>query len=151
MFKLFLPAATVTILTAYATISFSTQTSYPTICTEPMTAIQIRALSALMISEVSWALLLVSSSLAVTGLDLDPFLFSTLQLFSGGIVLTLLSRQSLNWRDFMLDRYTLIYGLARVGTGAFFTAALVHITSSSASMLGIFNMPKCRCTVVLLP
>jgi hypothetical protein len=105
-----------------------------------MTPHQIRALSALFLSEVSWAVLLVSSRSAVAGLALDPFLFSTVQLFAGGIVLTLLSRQPIRWRDFLLDKYTLIYGLARVGTGAFFTAALVHVVASSASMLGIFNV-----------
>nr|WP_298817979.1 EamA family transporter [uncultured Roseibium sp.] len=105
-----------------------------------MTSHQIRALSALVLSEISWAVLLVTSRFAVADLDLDPFLFSTLQLFAGGIVLTILSRQPVNWRDFLLDKYTLIYGLARVGTGAFFTAALVHVVASSASMLGIFNV-----------
>jgi hypothetical protein len=86
-----------------------------------MSAFQIRALSALFLSEISWAILLVTSRYAVSGFELDPFLFSTLQLFSGGVVLTLLSRQRIVWRDFLVDKHTLLYGLARVGTGAFFT------------------------------
>jgi hypothetical protein len=105
-----------------------------------MSTFQIRALWALVLSEISWAILLVASRFAVSGFEIDPFLFSTIQLFSGGVVLTLLSRQRIVWRDFLLDRHTLLYGLARVGTGAFFTAALVHVMASSASMLGIFNV-----------
>lgn len=115
-----------------------------------MTPLQIRALSALFLSEISWAVLLVASWFAVAMLELDPFLFSTFQFFAGGIVLTFLSRQPVNWRDFLLDKYILIYGLARVGTGAFFTAALVHVVASSASMLGLFNVTVGMVFVIML-
>lgn len=97
-------------------------------------------LIALFLAEVSWAVLLVGSRYAVAGLTLDPFIFATIQLLFGGIVLTLLSRQPIRIRDFLLEKHTLLYGLSRVGTGAFFTAALVHITASSASLLGILNV-----------
>ena len=105
-----------------------------------MSSLQIRVLSALFISGIGWSVLLVASWFAVASLELEPFLFSTLQLFAGGIVLTFLSNQPVNWRDFLLDKYTLLYGLARVGTGAFFTATLVHLVASNASMLGVSSV-----------
>lgn len=105
-----------------------------------MNSYQTRSIVALSASEFSWAMLLVASHLAIARYALEPFLFSTIQLFSGGLVLILLSRHPLDWRDFLLDYHTILYGVARVGTGAFFTAALVHIAASSAAMLGIFNV-----------
>ncbi len=90
---------------------------------------------------LSWSALLVASRIILVNTGLDPWLFTFIQMMAGGAVLMLVSgRPKGVWRT-LRDPVTWLYGVLRVATAAFFTAALLHTTAANAAFLAILSVP----------
>lgn len=89
----------------------------------------------------SWALLLVASRALILQFDFDPWTFALVQMAAGGLAMMWLGRGTTRARETLLSPLTWLYGVLRVGTAAFFTAALVHTTTANAAFLGIVAVP----------
>lgn len=99
------------------------------------------AVSPILLALFSWSILLVVSRTILVETGLDPWLFTFLQMMAGGLILMILG----GWRQIGLsalkDPFTWGFGVLRVLTAAFFTAALVHTTAANASFVGIIVVP----------
>lgn len=92
-------------------------------------------------SLLSWAVLLVVSRVLLVGLELDPWLFTLIQMTAGGAFLVVIAGRGTGIMEALRNPYTWLYGVLRVATAAFFTAALVHTTTANAAFLGIVSVP----------
>ncbi len=92
-------------------------------------------------SLLSWALLLVVSRVTLLGFELDPWLFTFIQVAAGGALLVAIAGRSGGLAEAWRDPYTWIYGVLRFMTAAFFTAALVHTSTPNAAFLAIVCVP----------
>ncbi|WP_028465010.1 hypothetical protein [Nisaea denitrificans] len=111
---------------------------------------QKSAVPVLISSVLTWALLLVCSRALIIGLSLDPWMFTFLQMGSGGLFFIVISRGaevgvSALWR---LD--TWLIGIFRIGTAALYMAALIHVDVLQAGFFGSIGVPMSALAVCLL-
>ena len=92
-------------------------------------------------SLLSWAVLLVASRVTLLAFQLDPWLFTFIQMMAGGAFLVAIGARGSGLTKALRDPYTWVYGALRVATAGFFTAALVHTSVANAAFLGIVSMP----------
>jgi len=98
----------------------------------------------------SWALLLALSRAMVLGFGLDPWMFTFLQLISGGIFLLLISRGGDTGGSVLFRADTWLIGIFRVGTAALYMASLMHVDVMQASFFGAIGVPASTLAVWLL-
>ncbi len=111
---------------------------------------QKSAIPILIASVGTWALLLVCSRALIIGLGLDPWMFTFLQMGSGGLFFIMISRGtevgvSALWR---VD--TWLIGIFRIGTAALYMAALIHVDVLQAGFFGSIGVPMSALAVCLL-
>lgn len=99
------------------------------------------ALRAVLLSLLSWSLLLVASRVLLVSYGLDPWLFTCIQMLAGGVFLVIAGGQGGRWGGALRNPHTWLYGLLRVATAGFFTAALVHTSTANASFMAIMSVP----------
>ncbi|QBY01552.1 hypothetical protein E2K80_13145 [Rhodophyticola sp. CCM32] len=88
-----------------------------------------------------WALLSVVSRILLLAYDLDPWMFSFLQLFAGGVALLILSgKGGLDLTSFVRPS-TWVLGALRVLSAALYTAVLVWVSVPEAGIFGALNLP----------
>lgn len=88
-----------------------------------------------------WAVLSVTSRVLLVNFNLDPWMFSFIQLCAGGITLLAISgRTGLKISSFTRPS-TWILGALRVLSAALYTAVLVWVSVLEAGILGALNMP----------
>ncbi|AHD11544.1 hypothetical protein [Phaeobacter gallaeciensis] len=88
-----------------------------------------------------WALLSVVSRILLLKYDLDPWMFSFIQLCAGGTALILLSgERRLDTSSFSRPT-TWMLGALRVTSAAIFTAVLALISVLEAGLVGTLNLP----------
>lgn len=92
-------------------------------------------------SLLSWALLLVISRAILVAFEFDPWLFTLIQMMVGGALLIAIAGPSVGLLGALRNPYTWAYGVLRVATAAFFTAALLHTTAANAAFLGVVSVP----------
>lgn len=92
-------------------------------------------------SLLSWALLLVTSRVLLVAFGFDPWLFTFIQMMVGGAFLIAIAGRGTGLVGALRNPYTWAYGVLRVATAAFFTAALVHTTTANAAFLGVVSVP----------
>ncbi|MEM7721115.1 MAG: EamA family transporter [Pseudomonadota bacterium] len=98
----------------------------------------------------SWSLLLVVSRIVLVNFGLDPWLFTFIQMMAGGVFLIAVSgRPKGVWRT-LGDPMTWLYGVLRVATAAFFTAALLYTTATNAAFLAILSVPTSMLVIWIL-
>ncbi|MEM8576698.1 MAG: translation-associated GTPase [Pseudomonadota bacterium] len=88
-----------------------------------------------------WSLLLVVSRVLLVQFALDPWLFTFIQMMVGGAVLIAVSGQPRGLWALFGAPLTWIYGVLRVATAAFFTAALLYTSAANAAFLAILSVP----------
>lgn len=71
----------------------------------------------------------------------DPFAFAFIQMGAGGVFMMWIGRRTSAARAVIASPLTWLYGMLRVATAAFFTAALVHTSTANAAFLGIISVP----------
>lgn len=98
----------------------------------------------------SWALLLALSRATVLGFGLDPWMFTFLQLISGGIFLLLIAWGAEAGSSALLRADTWLIGAFRVGTAALYMASLLHVDVMQASFFGAIGVPASALAVWLL-
>ncbi|UUX49840.1 hypothetical protein NUH88_20905 [Nisaea acidiphila] len=96
----------------------------------------------------SWALLLALSRAAILGLD--PWMFTFLQLASGGIFLLVVSTGAVSESNALLRTDTWLVGAFRVGTAALYMASLLHVDVMQASFFGSIGVPASALAVWLM-
>ncbi len=88
-----------------------------------------------------WAILSVISRILLLNFHLDPWFFSFMQLFSGGIILLIMGgKHTFSLASFRLP-FTWIIGILRVLSAALYTAALVWISVLEAGTIGTIAVP----------
>ncbi|MEP3246499.1 MAG: hypothetical protein ABJN40_16015 [Sneathiella sp.] len=88
-----------------------------------------------------WSILSVVSRVLLLNFHLDPWFFSFMQLFSGGIILLVMGgKHTFSLASFRLP-FTWIIGMLRVLSAALYTAALVWISVLEAGTIGTFAVP----------
>lgn len=92
-------------------------------------------------SLASWAILLVVSRATLVATGLDPWLFTLIQMMVAGAVLFALARPEKGTLRILADPFIWLYGVLRVSTAAFFTAALLHTSVANAAFLGVVAVP----------
>ena len=90
---------------------------------------------------LSWAALSAVSRVLLLRLNLDPWAFSFIQLFAGGIVLVALSGRPLLEFSSFVRPTTWLLGVFRVLSAAFYTAVLAWVSVLEAGILGAINVP----------
>ena len=90
---------------------------------------------------ISWSLLLVVSRVILLTLALNPWLFTFIQMMAGGAALLILAGAQAELRTSLRDPVLWLYGVLRVLTAAFFTAALLHTTAANAAFTSILSVP----------
>ncbi|MBO6562630.1 MAG: hypothetical protein JJ959_18935 [Nisaea sp.] len=98
----------------------------------------------------SWALLLALSRAVVLGYGLDPWMFTFLQLLSGGVFLLLIARRGETGSSVLLRADTWLIGVFRVGTAALYMASLLHVDVMQASFFGAIGVPASTLAVWIL-
>lgn len=106
-----------------------------------------RAWAVVAAAVLTWAGMLVVSRLLLHDRGLDPWMFSFVQLFSGGLVLVALSRGAHLGNAALRRVDTWLVGVCRVATGALMMAALVHINVMQAGFIGAMNVPMAALAV----
>jgi len=105
----------------------------------------------ILISSVgTWALLLVCSRALVIGLDLDPWMFTFLQMGSGGLFFIVISRGAEVGVTALWRIDTWLIGVFRIGTAALYMAALLHVDVLRAGFIGSISVPMSALAVCLL-
>ncbi len=89
----------------------------------------------------SWSVLLVASRILLLTYGLDPWLFTFIQMMAGGLFLIFTSGHFRGLGGKLRDKWVWIYGMLRVLTAAFFTAALIHTSAANAAFLAILSVP----------
>ncbi|MEM7667616.1 MAG: EamA family transporter [Pseudomonadota bacterium] len=90
---------------------------------------------------VSWALLSVVSRVLLVNLDLDPWMFSFLQLVAGGLALLFIGYRGAGSSSSFLRPSTWMLGALRVLSAALYTAVLASISVMEAGIIGSINLP----------
>lgn len=90
---------------------------------------------------VSWALLIVISKGLLLTYNLDPWIFTIIQLMFGGLFLITISRKLGVTMEALKSPYTWAYGVARVLSAACFTASLLYISAANAGFFGLISVP----------
>lgn len=111
---------------------------------------QKSAVPILITSVLTWALLLVCSRALVIGLDLDPWMFTFLQMGSGGLFFIVISRGADAGVSALRRLDTWLIGVFRIGTAALYMAALVHVDVLQAGFFGSIGVPVSALAVCLL-
>lgn len=99
---------------------------------------------------VSWALLSVGSRALLVSLDLDPWMFSFLQLVAGGMTLLFVGYHAAGSSESFLRPSTWILGVLRVLSAALYTAVLAIISVLEAGVIGSMSLPVVAVIVWLL-
>ncbi|KZL18033.1 hypothetical protein PsAD2_02767 [Pseudovibrio axinellae] len=99
---------------------------------------------------VSWALLIVISKGLLVRYNLDPWIFTIIQLMFGGVFLVCISGSSATTLIALRSPYTWAYGVARVLSAACFTASLLYISAANAGFFGLVSIPFSALMFVLL-
>ncbi len=105
---------------------------------------------ALLAAIASWAILLVASRVLILAFQLDPWSFAFLQMAAGGLFMMWVGRRTVRVRETLGSPLTWLYGVLRVGTAGFFTAALVHTSAANAAFLSILSVPLAVVATVFL-
>jgi drug/metabolite transporter (DMT)-like permease len=95
----------------------------------------------ILLALLSWSALLVLSRVILLATGLDPWLFTFIQMMAGGAFLILISGRLSGVSRLMKDPLIWLYGVLRVGTAAFFTAALVYTTTANAAFMSVLSVP----------
>ncbi|WP_193170723.1 EamA family transporter [Nisaea nitritireducens] len=111
---------------------------------------QKSAVPVLIASVLTWALLLVCSRALVIGLDLDPWMFTFLQMGSGGLFFIVISWGADAGISALRRLDTWLIGIFRIGTAALYMAALVHVDVLQAGFFGAIGVPVSAFAVCLL-
>ena len=90
---------------------------------------------------VSWAFLIVISKGLLLAYNLDPWIFTIIQLMFGGLFLIAISRKLGATMEALKSPYTWAYGIARVLSAACFTASLLYISAANAGFFGLVSVP----------
>lgn len=98
----------------------------------------------------SWALLLALSRAAVLTWGLDPWMFTFLQLISGGAFLLVVSSGAETGTTALRRPDTWLIGIFRVATAAFYTVALVYVDVMQASLFNAYGTPLAAVAVWLV-
>ncbi|MEP3114103.1 hypothetical protein [Nisaea sp.] len=105
----------------------------------------------ILISAVAtWALLLVCSRALVIGLSLDPWMFTFLQMGSGGLFFIVISRGAEAGISALWRTDTWLIGVFRVGTAALYMAALIHVDVLQAGFFASISVPMSALAVCFL-
>lgn len=88
-----------------------------------------------------WSLLLVISRVILVNLGLDPWLFTFIQMMASGVFLLFLAGLRHLSPALLRDRTIWMYGILRVLTAAFFTAALLYTSAANAAFMSILSVP----------
>ncbi|KZK80600.1 hypothetical protein PsAD13_04664 [Pseudovibrio sp. Ad13] len=99
---------------------------------------------------VSWAFLIVISKGLLLTYNLDPWIFTIIQLMFGGLFLIAVSRKLGATMDALKSPYTWAYGVARVLSAACFTASLLYISAANAGFFGLVSVPFSALAFALL-
>lgn len=92
-------------------------------------------------SILSWAALISISRALLVSLEFDPWMFTFLQLASGGVFLLLISKGTEAGLSALRRFDTWLVGAFRVGTGALMMSALVHVNAMQVGLIGAVNVP----------
>lgn len=111
---------------------------------------QKSAVPVLLASVLTWALLLVCSRALVIGLGLDPWMFTFLQMGSGGLFFIVISRGAEVGVTALLRLDTWLIGIFRIGTAALYMAALIHVDVLQAGFFGAIGVPVSALAVCFL-
>ena len=90
---------------------------------------------------ISWALLSVVSRILLVNFDLDPWLFSFLQLVSGGLTLLLIGYRGAGGANSFARPSTWVLGALRVLSAALYTAVLAIISVLETGIISALNLP----------
>lgn len=99
---------------------------------------------------LSWAALNVVSRFLLTRLHIDPWGFSFIQLFAGGIALLAINGRASFGVASLARTSTWILGLLRVLSAAVYTTVLALVSVLETGILGAINMPLIALAVWLL-
>ena len=88
-----------------------------------------------------WSLLLVVSRVILVNLGLDPWLFTFIQMMASGVFLLFIAGKGQMTGLLLRDGSVWIYGMLRVLTAAFFTAALLYTSAANAAFMSILSVP----------
>jgi len=97
-----------------------------------------------------WAILSVVSRILLLNLDLDPWMFSFIQLCAGGVALLAMSGRKGPKLSSFARPTTWILGALRVLSAALYTAVLAWISVLEAGILGAMNLPVIALAVWVL-
>lgn len=111
---------------------------------------QKSALPILVSSVATWAALLVCSRALVIGLGLDPWMFTFLQMGSGGLFFIVISWGAEAGTSALRRIDTWLMGIFRITTAALYMAALVHVDVLQAGFFGAIGVPASALVVWLL-
>lgn len=98
-------------------------------------------LSVCLAAVACWALLLAVSRLLLLRYGLDPWMFTFVQLASGGLFLIAVPGRSPAGLAALRRPDTWVVGCLRVATGALVMAALIHVNVMQAGFIGAINLP----------
>ena len=101
----------------------------------------IKGLMTCLVAMISWAILIVTSKGLIRTFQLDPWIFTVIQLMFGGGVLVLLGGQLSATLSALKSPFTWGYGLTRVLSAAGFTASLLYISAANAGFLAMISVP----------
>lgn len=110
---------------------------------------ELSEFTAAFIAVFSWALLSVVSRVLMVNLALDPWLFSFVQLMTGGVTLLAIGFRSRKGRSFTRVS-TWALGGFRVLSAALYTVVLATISVLEAGTLGAINLPILALMVFVL-
>ncbi|SDR34073.1 translation-associated GTPase [Pseudovibrio sp. Tun.PSC04-5.I4] len=90
---------------------------------------------------VSWAALIVVSKGLLLAYNLDPWIFTIIQLMFGGIFLIAVSGKLTATLTALRSPHTWAYGVVRVISASCFTASLLYISAANAGFFGLVSVP----------
>lgn len=90
---------------------------------------------------LGWALVLVVSRALLIAFGFDPWLFTLIQMLTGGLFLIAIAGRGPAVGDALRNPWTWVYGVLRIVSAALFTAALVHVSTANAAFLAISSVP----------
>ena len=99
---------------------------------------------------LSWAILSVASRIILISFDIDPWMFSFLQLVAGGVALLAIGLKGAGARRSFTRISTWMLGAFRVLSAALYTAVLAIISVLEAGTIGAINLPVIAVMVFLL-
>lgn len=111
---------------------------------------QKSAVPVLISSVAAWALLLVCSRALLIGLGLDPWMFTFLQMGSGGLFFLVISWGADSGISALRRVDTWLIGIFRIGTAALLMASLIHVDVLRAGFFGSIGVPMSALAVCFL-